>query len=177
MTTRDDVTSDDRVARAVRALRADPSSVLSRAAVGFGARPSADETVPTGFDAWTVALFESLVEAAFLVAVADGTFDEDERATFERVVALACDGAVAPGDLGSLLARLEAQLASEGLDARVEALAAPLTRPEHGLEVLRVAGLVALASDGVSDVERAVLERLAAACGLPASRVDDVVAV
>ena len=132
--------------------------------------------MPTGFDAWTVALFESLVDG-----VPRGRRRRHLRRTSgrpsARVVALACDGAVAPGDLGSLLARLEAQLASEGLDARVEALAAPLTRPEHGLEVLRVAGLVALASDGVSDVERAVLERLAAACGLPASRVDDVVAV
>ena len=50
-------------------------------------RPSDEATVPTGFDPVAVALFEAIVEGAFLVAFADGVFDDEERKTFERVVA------------------------------------------------------------------------------------------
>src|SRR5271165_2110300 len=63
-----------------------PVSILSLAAASYGARPSEDATVPTGFDPLAVALFESIVEGAYLVATADGVFDAEERRVFERVV-------------------------------------------------------------------------------------------
>ena len=49
---------------------------------------------------------------------------------------------------------LEDQLVEDGVDARVKALAAPVSKKEQAHEVLRIAALLADASDGVSDVER-----------------------
>jgi tellurite resistance protein len=166
-----------RVARSstVPGRPADPSkplSILSLAAASYGARPDDDATVPTGFDPMAVALFESIVEGAYLVASADGVFDDDEQRAFERVVVVACGGAVAPKQLAGLVADLKDQLAEDGVDRRVEMLARTVTKKEHAREVLRIAALLAQASEGVSAVEREVLGKIAVACGLEASEVD-----
>jgi tellurite resistance protein len=149
-----------------------PISILSVTAASYGARPSEDATCPTGFDPLAVALFEAIVEGAFLVANADGVFDAEERRTFERVVLVACSGAVAPQQITALMSDLGDQLGEDGLDRRVEALALRVTRREHALEVLRIAALLAQASDEVSPHERAVLTKIAKACGLETNEVD-----
>jgi tellurite resistance protein len=154
---------------------ADPSkplSILSLAAASYGARPDDDATVPTGFDPMAVALFESIVEGAYLVASADGVFDDDEQRAFEKVVVAACGGTVAPKQLAGLVADLKDQLAEDGLDRRVEMLSRAVTKKDHAREVLRIAALLAQASEGVSAVERDVLGKIAVACGLEASEVD-----
>jgi tellurite resistance protein len=149
-----------------------PVSILSLTAASYGARPSEDATVPTGFDPLAVALFEVIVEGAFLVANADGVFDAEERKTFERVVLAACGGTVAPKQIEGLMSDLDDQLKEDGLDARVTALGRTATKKEHAQEVLRIAALLAQASDDVSPVEREVLGKIAKACGLEASEVD-----
>ncbi len=151
---------------------AKPVSILSLAAASYGARPSEDATVPTGFDPLAVALFEAIVEGAFVVANADGVFDDEERRTFERVVVAACGGTVAPQQISALVGDLTDQLEEDGLDARVEAVARIATRRDHALEVLRIAALLAQASQDVSPVERDVLAKLAKATGLDAGAVD-----
>lgn len=149
-----------------------PVSILSMAAASYAARPSEDATVPTGFDPLAVALFEAIVEGAYLVATADGVFDDEERKVFERVVLAACAGAVPPPQISALVSDLADQLAEDGLDRRVEALARTATKREHALEVLRIAALLAQASDQVSPVERDVLGKIASRCGLEAREVD-----
>ena len=54
-------------------------------------------------------------------------------------------------------------LIEDGLDKRVQFLGRTISKPEHQREVLRIAGLLAHVSDGVSDVERDVLTKLAPA--------------
>jgi tellurite resistance protein len=147
-------------------------SILTLAAASYGAKPDADSTIPTGFDPHAAALFESIVEGAYLVATADGVFDEEERRTFERVVTAACGGTVPQGHIEGLVADLSDQLAEDGVDARLARLAEPLTRVEHAREVLRIAALLARCSDDVSATEREMLEKLAAACKLDPSEVD-----
>jgi tellurite resistance protein len=149
-----------------------PVSILSLAAASYGARPSEDATVPTGFDPLAVALFEAIVEGAFLVAHADGVFDEEERKTFERVVVAACGGTVAPQQIAALVSDLGDQLDEDGTDKRIEALARTATKREHALEVLRIAALLAQSSEDVSAVEREVLVKIAKATGLEAGAVD-----
>ena len=149
-----------------------PLSILSLAAASYGARPDDDATVPTGFDPLAVALFESIVEGAYLVASADGVFDDDERKTFERVVVAACSGTVAPQQLAALVSDLKDQLDEDGLDRRIEMVAKQVTKKEHAREVLRIAALLAQASEDVSAVERDVLARLGAACGLDGAEVE-----
>ncbi len=149
-----------------------PASILSLSAAAYGAKPSEDATVPTGFDPVAVALFESIVEGAFLVANADGVFDDEEKRTFERVVVAACGGMVAPSQIAALVADLGDQLQEDGVDRRVDALSKAVMKPEHAQEVLRIAALLALTSDDVSAVEREVLAKIAKATGLGAGAVD-----
>jgi tellurite resistance protein len=149
-----------------------PVSILTLAAASYGARPSDEATVPTGFDPQACALFESIVEGAYLVASADGIIDEEERKTFEKVVTTACGGAVAPTAIHALVADLADQLQEDGLDRRVEAIAQQTHRPEQCREILRIAALVAQVSDNVSAVERDVLAKIASACGMQSADVD-----
>jgi hypothetical protein len=97
------------------------------AAASYGARPALDDaTMPTGFDANAVRLFESIIEAAFLVACADGVFDAEERVAFERIVTLACGGSVPQRQIEEPVTDLSAQLDREGIDTL-----------EHEMERLR----------------------------------------
>lgn len=149
-----------------------PVSILALAAASYGSQPEGDSTVPTGFDPAAAQLFESIVEGAYLVANADGVFDAEERKTFERVVSVACGGAVLPRHIEELVADLKGQLEEDGMERRIARLAAPIVKPEHAQEVLRIAALLAQTSDDVSAVERKVLEGLATACKLGEGAVD-----
>jgi tellurite resistance protein len=156
--------------------RGSTASILALAAASYGARPSEDITRPTGFDPAACALFESIVEGAFLVAHADGVFDAGERTTFEKVVTTACGGMVPPRVIASLVSELDEELQRDGMDTRIRVLAERVKRREHAHEVLRIAALVAVTSESVSAVEREVLQRIAAACGLATPDVDAALA-
>jgi|HubBroStandDraft_2_1064218.scaffolds.fasta_scaffold07068_4 tellurite resistance protein len=149
-----------------------PSSILSVAAVSYGARPVGDATVPTGFDPVAVALFEAIVEAAYVVANADGVFDAEERRVFEQVVTAACGGAVAPHQIHALVSDLDDQLREDGVDRRIEMIATSVMKKDHAREVLRVAALLAHVSDDVSPVEHEVLRKLADKCEIDVAEVE-----
>src|ERR1700729_2656737 len=157
-----------RIARGADASSEKPASILSLCAASYGAKPQDEATVPTGFDPHAVALFETIVEAAYLTAKADGEFDDAERKAFERVVVSACGGTVTPKQIGSLIKDLQDQLDEDGVDRRVAQLTAAVPKKEHAIEVLRIAALLADASEGVSQVERDMLAKIAAGCGLEA---------
>jgi tellurite resistance protein len=168
----------EKVARALREPKGEApggakSSILTVAAGSYGARPAADDsTIPTGFDPRIAALFESIVEAAYLVASADGLFDEDEKRAFERVVVTACGGSVEERQVDNLLSDLSDQLREDGLARRVLMVSRAITDPDQQREVLRMAGLLAHVSGGVSQVERDVLGQIAAAFDLAPDEVD-----
>jgi tellurite resistance protein len=180
------VLSEDKVQLLARVARAqsgaapsgDPDravSILSLAAASYGAKPADESTIPTGFDPLAVVLFEAIVEGAYLAAAADGVVDHEERHVFERVVTAACGGVVLEKQIAELVADLSRLLAEDGMDKRIAAVASQVHKKEHGREVLRIAALVAIASDDVSDVERVVLEKLASAFLLEPSDVDGAV--
>jgi tellurite resistance protein len=149
------------------------SSILSVAAGVYGSRPVAEETtIPTGFDPRAAALFEAIVESAYLVSTADGVLDDAEREAFAQVVTEACGGAVEEDQIHGLLTDLRDHLKEDGLDARVRAIALAVGKPEQRQEVLRIAGLLAHVSGGVSSVEKNVLTKLAAAFHLEPREVD-----
>jgi tellurite resistance protein len=147
-------------------------SILGLAAFSYGTRPADEATVPTGFDPLAVALFEAIVEGAYLVASADGVFDAEERKTFEKVVTSACGGVVVARQISDLVGDLEDQLIEDGLDRRIKAVAEQVHKREHAHEVLRIAALLAHSSEDVSPVERATLGKLALALGLDLTEVD-----
>jgi tellurite resistance protein len=148
-------------------------SILTVAAGVYGSRPVAEETtIPTGFDPRAAALFEAIVEAAYVVSSADGVLDDSEREAFAQVVTQACGGAVEERQIQALLADLRDHLKEDGLEVRIRAVALAVSKPEQRLEVLRIAGLLAHVSGGVSSVEKGVLEKLAAAFHLEPREVD-----
>src|SRR5260221_12420819 len=92
------------------------ASILSIAAASYGWKSNGDEvTQPTGFDPEAARLFESVVEAAFLVANADGEFDEAEQSAFRHVVVTACGGLGGGGPGSALLARSWGPASENGL--------------------------------------------------------------
>jgi tellurite resistance protein len=151
-------------------------SILTLAAASYGSRPTDESTVPTGFDPQAAALFESIVEGAYIVATADGVFDDEERRAFERIVTAACGGAVAPRHIADLISDLQDQLTEDGLETRLQRLGEGIARREHAQEVIRIAALIAQCSEDVSEIERTVLEKLAASCKLEATEVDAALA-
>ncbi|MBW2455285.1 MAG: tellurite resistance TerB family protein [Deltaproteobacteria bacterium] len=167
------------VASIARATEATPSgrvekSILSQAAESYARRPvGAEQTIPTGFDPAAASLFEAVIEAAFLVANADGEFDETERQTFETVVAEACANTVQRGSLHALVSDLLEQLEEDGFDQRVKMVSLVVQTDQQRVEVLRIAALMAYVSGGVDDSERRILDQLAERFGLGSSEVDD----
>jgi tellurite resistance protein len=148
-------------------------SILTVAAGVYGSRPAAEETtIPTGFDPQAVALFEAIVEAAYVVSAARGVPDDAERDAIGHVVSRACSGAVEEHQIRALLVDMRDHLRDDGLDTRIRAIALAVRKPEHRREVLRMAGLLAHVSGGVTGVEKAVLEKLATAFHLELREVD-----
>jgi tellurite resistance protein len=151
-------------------------SILVAAATSYGAKSPDDLTQPTGFDPEAARLFEAIVESAYLVANADGEFDDTERQAFEHVVVAACEGKVGEMQIAALLADLGEQLEEDGAEKRVQMVTKGITRSEHAREVLRVAALLAHVSGGVSPAERALVEKLASGLGLDTAATDAALA-
>ncbi len=150
------------------------ASILTVAAASYGSRSQDDEvTQPTGFDPEAAALFEAVVEGAYLVAHADHDFDAAERAAFQHVVLAACRGKVLERQVAALLADLEDLLKEDGLDKRCTMVARAITKPEHAREVLRISALIAHVSGGVSAEERQVLQKLADAFQLDGAALNE----
>lgn len=136
-------------------------SLLLASATQFGRRPTHEEhTHPSGFDPRGAALFEAIVESAYLVATADGHFDEEEQRVFQHIVLTACAGALTKQQVDTLVFALEERLFMQGRAARTLAVVQAVTWCGNAGEVLRLAALMAEASGGVSGEERAVLEEL-----------------
>jgi len=173
-----DQTLLDRIAQGIARpdLPGVKASILTSAGELYGTRPVLDDaTPPTGFDPAAAALFEALVEGAYLVANADGVFDDDERRAFEAVVLHATQKHIDPSQLSALLADLAEQLTEDGVDKRVQCVASTISKPEHQHEVLRVSALIAYISGGVSEVERNAMLLLAHAFHLGDAEVDTAI--
>jgi tellurite resistance protein len=150
-------------------------SLLAVAASSYGFQSDPELTQPTGFDPEAARLFEAVVESAFLVANADGDFDDTERAAFQHIVVTACGGAVAELQVSALLADLHDQLDEDGMQKRIQMVARTIVREDHAREVLRVASLLAHVSGGVSSVERETLDKLAAEFKLTKAAVEQAI--
>lgn len=151
------------------------NSILTVAAGSYGFRPAGDDaTMPTGFDPQAAALFESIVESAYLVAHADGVFDDAERKAFGTVVLEACRGAVDSEALEALMADLADQLEEDGLDRRIDMVAKTINKTNHQREVLRIAAFLARVSGGVSEAEHQVLAKMTRVFELDESETDAV---
>ena len=152
-------------------LRRPPSSASRRASTARG--PSTDETtIPTGFDPAGGGALRSHRRSCVPGRSADGVLDDSEREAFVQVVIEACGGAVDEQQVQRPPGRSRASSSKKTASTRASRRSAARRQARAQREVLRIAGLLAHVSGGVSEVERDVLGKLAAAFHLDPGEVD-----
>lgn len=120
-------------------------------------------------------VFRAAVEAGYLVAIADGTFDDSERATLVRAVEILSIDAVVQWETESLLEESEARAKAEGPAKRAIAVGAELKKLGQAESGLLLAAAVAWATKKVAKKEADLLEAVATAAGLTKEQLKAVV--
>jgi len=168
----------ERVARVIarpgpNAPRNVTGSILAQAARLHGLRPIGDEsTAPTGFDPAATALFQNTLEAAYLVAAADGPIDETEAALLRAIIGVGSDNKIGPAEAEEMIDDMRMQHARESEEVRVRHIGRMVHNRDHQHEVLRIAVIMARASGSVTPASRAVLDKLAQGFSLAPTVVD-----
>jgi tellurite resistance protein len=114
----------------------------------------------------TFAVMTNLLEAACVVAIADGQVDEAERDVIQEVARTLCFVELPEAAVDALVESVAAAVAAEGVERRCEKIASRLASLDLGEVGLGVAALVADVSHGVGTEEYAALAKLAEALGL-----------
>ena len=120
-------------------------------------------------------LYGALLEAAFLVAAADGELTREEVGELADLITRMTSQAVAPGELADSIGAYSGQLEQGGRTAMIDALAAACPEPAARKQVLHFAILVALCDRALAPSELLVLHRLGHAFGLDAEQVNGAV--
>lgn len=102
-----------------------------------------------------------LMEAASLMAVADGEVDDDERQVIQRVLQKLSIDALSSVVADAMLSRSIEQTEEVGIERRCDELARALIKHDVVREGIFIAVLVAEISGGIVPKERAILDRLA----------------
>ncbi|HHH27442.1 MAG TPA: hypothetical protein ENK57_03700 [Polyangiaceae bacterium] len=109
---------------------------------------------------------EALVETMFLVAFADGDYGPEERAHFERSVAVLTGGRLAGEDFDHVVARLVEALQRRGRASCIASLERRLGEPQLRQIALILAADMAAADGILHPQERAVVLAMARAFGV-----------
>lgn len=115
-----------------------------------------------------------LLEAAFLVAAADGQLSKEEVGSLVDVVSQIGEGAT-PSELAGMVYDFSVALEKEGRTTRVAAIAAHVTDAAARKEIIGFAALVALCDGELAPSELFVLHTMGRAFGLDAATVGGVV--
>lgn len=119
---------------------------------------TADEQAETG-------VIESLLEAMFLMAIADGSVCEDEVREFAR----ACRellGDITEGDIEGMFLQWAEAVAEEGWERRLRAIASSVAGTDLAEPAFRLAVAIALADHRVAVAEADGIDLMAQALGL-----------
>jgi tellurite resistance protein len=111
-------------------------------------------------------LFNSIVEAGYLVAAADGAVDDTELSTLKSAVAALTEGEMSTEEIEALMRDLVEMRASEGEAARCNVVGRTLRASHAAEEGLYLAAAIAYVSGGLDTRELAVMERIASAAHL-----------
>jgi tellurite resistance protein len=120
-------------------------------------------------------IFRAAVEAGFLVALADGTIDDDERAAIVRAVEILSVGAVIEWEADTLVDECAERADKDGVEARAAAVGAELKALGHPEAGLLFAATIARASKGVDKNEAELLKTIGVAAGLTPDAVKGIV--
>ena len=116
-----------------------------------------------------------VIDLGVLVAHADGDIDERERGLLLEVFQALLETKLTSEVLDAVVSASVEVLTAAGAEARARLVAAILMDCEAIEAGLRVALAIALASEGLSNAERRVIDRVAEAAGVPRARVEELV--
>jgi tellurite resistance protein len=116
----------------------------------------------------------TVVDLAVLVAAADGEIDVAEMSAVEATIAAVTGQRLAAPVVGRLVTNSCAQIRARGAEACARTIGEALAARGAAEDGLRLALAVAMASNGLSAVERERIEQLARAAGVPAARVAEL---
>jgi tellurite resistance protein len=117
-----------------------------------------------------------LIDIGALIANADGVVDEQEIDTLRRILEPMLGAELDPQIVRFLIDASVQVIRGDGVDARVRLVAEILLDCDAVEEGMKVALGVAFASEGFSDAERVVIEKLAAATKFPTEDLNRVIA-
>jgi len=112
------------------------------------------------------------IDLAVLVAAADGRIDPAEMATLSAFLEAATKTQLSPVFVKHLVQASRQQIAAAGASTRAKLVGESIAAQGCVDEGLRLALVIALASDGFSEVEREQIEVIAKAAGAAPDRVD-----
>jgi uncharacterized tellurite resistance protein B-like protein len=115
------------------------------------------------------------VDLAVLVAAADGRIDDAELAALAASLEAIIGSRLDPKVVRHLIQESRKQIREAGAEARASAIGKTLAAHGAAEEGIRLALEIALASEGISQVERQHVETVAEAAGVEASKLDEMV--
>jgi tellurite resistance protein len=121
------------------------------------------------------AVMTNLLEAACVVAIADGHADDAERDVIQEVARTLCFLDLERAAIDRVVEKVAGAVQAEGIEQRCDKIAGRLASLGLGEAGLAVAVLVAQVSHGVDVAELAALGRLAWALGIPETRLADLI--
>lgn len=115
-----------------------------------------------------------IVDIGVLIASADGVVDARERAMLLEMFQTLLNTALSPDLVDHLITASLEVIEAAGAESRARLVAATL-RDSNALEAgIRVALALAFATDGLSDAEQRMIERIASAGGMKAARLREL---
>jgi tellurite resistance protein len=117
----------------------------------------------------------TMVEAAFLLAAADGHLQAEELGELTSLVASVLGGSISPSETATMLESFQQTLEKDGKSARIQAIAEAARSPEERREILGFSALVALCDNDLAPSELFVLHSLGRAFGIGVEEVNAVV--
>jgi tellurite resistance protein len=121
------------------------------------------------------AFLSVLVEAAYLVAAADGVVSPDESRTLAETIAFVIGDAVPASEFAEMLDAFAQTLKDDGLDKRIEVIAEIVPDEPARREALAFASLIGLCDHELVESEKDTLTRIGAAFSLDAAAVQAII--
>jgi len=132
-------------------------------------KPLIDELI-TRFESSEEGLI-AVTDLAVLVAAADDTIDADEMKALTTSLHGLLGGQLAPMLVRHVVEESRERIGEAGAEASAQSIGEALAKKGAAEQGLRLALLIAAASEGVSDVERARIDLVAKAAGVPGERM------
>lgn len=117
-----------------------------------------------------------LTDLIVLIAAADTVIDDTEKRALAESVETMLSSHVAPRVLRTVVDESRARIRGIGPDLSADAIGRKLAARRAADDGLRLAIFIAAVSDGICAVERQRIERVARAAGVPAGRLDELMA-